>query len=416
MSSRRGMIALMGSGELTSTMVEVHKELLAAQEEGARAVFLDTPAGFQLNADDLSRRALTYFDQRVQHRMDVVSYKSKALAEPLAAEQAFDGLRRADYILIGPGSPTYAVRQWIDTPIPGIFTEVVQRGGCLVAASAAALTMGRHTLPVYEIYKVGEEVHWAPGLDILKRFGFDLVVIPHWNNAEGGTHDTRYCYMGAPRFRQLETLLPETCGIVGLEEHTACVLDFEKEEAAVRGIGRIVVRHGGREVAFAAGDRFPLNVLCGGATGLGTQRTEDSPGKALMGGAVEKGGFWARVQASEERFRGGVERIEPRDIVAAMLDLDGVLWDANADLESPEFLAQGRERFREMIVRTGTLLEGLPRSRMECLDPLMQVVLDVRDRYRRAGRWHEADVVRDMFAEARIVIEDTSAGSRWRLK
>ena len=35
----------MGSGELTSTMVEVHKELLAGLADSPKAVFLDTPAG-----------------------------------------------------------------------------------------------------------------------------------------------------------------------------------------------------------------------------------------------------------------------------------------------------------------------------------------------------------------------------------
>ena len=416
MSSQRGMIALMGSGELTSTMVEVHKELLAEVQEGARAVFLDTPAGFQLNADDLSKRAVTFFDQRVRHPMAVVSFKSKAAVDPLAAEQAYERLRRADYILIGPGSPTYAVKQWRETPIPEIFSEVVEGGGCLVAASAAALTMGRYTLPVYEIYKVGEDLHWGPGLDILPRFGFDLVVIPHWNNAEGGTHDTRYCYMGAPRFQQLESVLPETCGVLGLEEHTACLLNLAKEEAIVRGIGRIVVRHGGRETAFAAGERFPLEVLGGSPVRSSPSLSKVSSVDEMPLARSEKDGFWPRVQASEERFRRGIDSIDPRDIVGAMLDLDRDLWDAHADLESPEFLAQGRERFREMIVRTGALLGGLPRSRMECLAPVIQVALEVRERYRRAGRWHEADAVRDMLAEARIVIEDTSAGSRWRMK
>jgi hypothetical protein len=41
----KGIIALMGSGELTATMVEVHKGLLAGLAVAPRAVFLDTPAG-----------------------------------------------------------------------------------------------------------------------------------------------------------------------------------------------------------------------------------------------------------------------------------------------------------------------------------------------------------------------------------
>jgi len=35
-------------------------------------------------------------------------------------------------------------------------------------ASAAALTIGRVTIPVYEIYKAGEAPRWLPGLDLLQ--------------------------------------------------------------------------------------------------------------------------------------------------------------------------------------------------------------------------------------------------------
>jgi ornithine carbamoyltransferase len=51
MASRKGTIVLMGSGELTATMVEVHKEQIDRFGGSAKAVFLDTPAGFQLNAE-----------------------------------------------------------------------------------------------------------------------------------------------------------------------------------------------------------------------------------------------------------------------------------------------------------------------------------------------------------------------------
>ena len=54
MKTTKGMIALMRSGELTATMVEVHKEILDGLGEDPRAVFLGTPAGFQINCDELS--------------------------------------------------------------------------------------------------------------------------------------------------------------------------------------------------------------------------------------------------------------------------------------------------------------------------------------------------------------------------
>ena len=135
----------MGSGELTTTMVEVHKELLRKLGSAPRAAFLDTPAGFQLNVDQISQKAVEYFRSRVERPMSVASFKSKETSTPYEAEQAFHTLRNSDFILIGPGSPTYAVRQWLQTPIPEILTKRVENGGCLVAASAAALTVGRFT-------------------------------------------------------------------------------------------------------------------------------------------------------------------------------------------------------------------------------------------------------------------------------
>lgn len=63
-------------------------------------------------------------------------------------------------------------------------------------ASAAALTLGRFTLPVYEIYKVGEDPRWLDGLNILGEIGVNVALIPHYNNAEGGHHDTRFLLYG----------------------------------------------------------------------------------------------------------------------------------------------------------------------------------------------------------------------------
>ena len=57
----RGTLALMGSGELTATMVQVHKDLLSSLDPSPQAVFLDTPAGFELNVDQISERVVEYF-------------------------------------------------------------------------------------------------------------------------------------------------------------------------------------------------------------------------------------------------------------------------------------------------------------------------------------------------------------------
>ena len=47
-------VVLMGSGETAPAMVKTHRAVLESCPAGA-AVMLDTPYGFQVNADDLDR-------------------------------------------------------------------------------------------------------------------------------------------------------------------------------------------------------------------------------------------------------------------------------------------------------------------------------------------------------------------------
>jgi peptidase E len=415
MAPEKGMIVLMGSGELTATMVEVHKELLARFGPAAKAVFLDTPAGFQLNVDQISQKAQEYFQAHVQQPLAIASYKSNDTISPFETEQAFQTLREADFVLIGPGSPTYAVRQWQPSAIPQILAGRIKDGGCLVAASAAALTVGRFTLPVYEIYKVGQELHWVDGMDILKEFGFNLVVVPHWNNAEGGTHDTRCCFMGEPRFGQLVSLLPEDVAILGLDEHTACILDFENNEAVIKGIGQVTLQHAGHQIVFKTGDRFSLDVLRGKDRGGNWQPTSPVPEVSETDSALEADTFWDQIHRLETVFYEGLETHAARKTTNALLELDRMIWKAQQDLENEEFIIQARDTLRELIAVLGTRLAAAPRSETDCLAPLVQQLLDLREAFRRQKQFEEADAIRDSLQRANIIIEDTETGSRWRL-
>jgi len=411
-----GMLVLMGSGELTATMVEVHKELLRRLGATPRAVFLDTPAGFQLNVDQISQRAVAYFRERVGHPLGTASLKAAAEVGTYGGEAALSELRRADYVLVGPGSPTYAVRQWAQTPVPEILARRVEEGGCLVAASAAALTMGRFTLPVYEVYKVGEDPHWVEGVDVTGRLGLDLVVVPHWNNAEGGTHDTRFCYMGEVRFRALEAQLPGNVTVLGLDEHTACLLDLGNQQAKVRGIGRVTVRRGGVERTFGKGERFSLAVLRGEVGATVAPREETAPSEAEKDASTQTDGdFWGAVHGVERAFQGALEARDSPGAVNAILDLDRLLWQAQGEHEDAAAVVEAREVLREMIVLLGAEVGSGGGGPGEVLARLVDAFLGLRERWRAEGRWADADAVRDGLQAAGVLVEDTRDGSRWRL-
>jgi peptidase E len=418
MSNDQGTIVLMGSGELTTSMVEVHKTVLRRLGKTVSAVFVDTPAGFQLNADQIFQKAADYFERRVQQRLQLASFKAAKPDNEVAAEQTFGRLRKADYILIGPGSPTYALQQWQQSPIPNMMLDCLKRGGCLVAASAAALTVGISTLPVYEIYKVGQPLHWSDGLDLLGHFGFRLVVVPHWNNAEGGNHDTRFCFMGATRFEQLAAMLPNDAQILGLDEHTALIIDPAQPYAAVEGVGRVTVRSRGKEHVFNKGQRLPLSLLRGES--LLDRGSADAP--SVVPQPVEEDGgedgdkdVWDAIHALADSIRDALEADRDAKVTGAVLELERLIWKSQKQLEEQNEMGAAREVMREMIALLASRLGSRPVSVRACVTPLVESLIDLRTRLREKKEWAAADAVRECLLKAKIDVTDTAQGATWRI-
>ena len=99
---------------------------------------------------------------------------------------------------MGPGSPSYAVRHLTGTYAWDMIQARHRLGACLTFASSAAIAIGETAVPIYEIYKVGEDPHWIPGLDLLGPFGLRVACVTHWNNTEGGANlDTSRCATSA---------------------------------------------------------------------------------------------------------------------------------------------------------------------------------------------------------------------------
>ncbi len=241
-----GTLTLIGSGEFQPGLVATHRSILARLTQ-PRAVFLDTPAGFQTNADELSASAQTFFQAELGLPLALASLRHSHIA-PEQIQLAKDQLTAANYLVAGPGSPTYALRHWRATGLGEIFRERLAAGAHLVFASSAVIALGRHALPVYEIFKVGDDPYWAPGLDLLN---LDLALVPHWNY-----HEPR-CFIGLDRFNALAAHLPETV-IVGIDENTAVTLDFDSGVATVTGAGSVTLRYRGEERLHPAGHAFPL--------------------------------------------------------------------------------------------------------------------------------------------------------------
>ncbi|HEX7167130.1 MAG TPA: hypothetical protein VF230_09130 [Acidimicrobiales bacterium] len=425
----------MGSGETSPTMVKTHRGLLQRVRSGASgdAVLLDTPFGFQSNADDLASRACQYFDESVGVTLEVASFRSASEVGSAGYELALAALRRASYVFAGPGSPTYALRTWRASSVPALLAEKVSPGGgapgCVTFASAAALTVGIATVPVYEIYKVGADPYWEEGLDLLGAgTGLRAAVIPHFNNAEGGTHDTRFCYLGEDRLSAMERTLPDGSFVLGVDEHTGLVLDLDEGRASVVGVGTVTVRRpGGRAEVVESGAEVSIDDLTRMATGEGPgsgsrasarqePRVPRSERASLDSGAGDgESPLLRSVRDAEAAFDAALVVRDADGAVQVVLDLEAELhaW-ANETFSSDE-MDRARAALRSMIVRLGAAATSGVRDPREVVAPFVDALLGQRASARADRRFADADAVRDLLAALGIEVRDTATGSEWEI-
>ncbi len=264
-SSSFGPIALLGSGETSLSGGRIFESLAQSLPPPLRIIILETPAGFELNSLQVAARVADFLETRLQNYDPVVTVlPARKRGTPFSPDNAelLVPLLSANMIFMGPGSPTYAVRQLRGSLAWDILRARQRMGAALVFASAATIAVGARALPVYEIYKVGEEVSAPPGLDLFADFGLPLSFIPHWNNAEGGADvDTSRCFIGMERFDEWCALLPPGHTTVGLDEHTGLVFDFSLGQCRVSGVSSVTLLRECNPKIYPAGATFSFAEL-----------------------------------------------------------------------------------------------------------------------------------------------------------
>ena len=395
-------------------MTSIHQELIArVRDPQLDAILLDTPFGFQQNADEIAARTISYFRDHVGCEITLASYRHGGRATALELEQFLSRLGDANYVFAGPGSPTYALCHWRDSAMRERLTAKVRRGGCIAFASAAAISLGAYALPVYEIYKVGADPSWIEGLDLLGEIGVRCAVIPHYDNREGGTHDTRFCYMGEIRLRLLEAMLPEDVLILGVDEYTACIIDVDAQTVTVRGRGGVTVRRRGIERRWER-TSFALSELPHPAHA-------SAPVAASASRSSEPNGMDSSPMIEQARgwFVQGREALDRRDIdgvVAAVLETESLLNEWAADIPCSDERDRARAEMRNLVVRLGHLVRGGGRDELrEHVAPLVDVLLSLRGEARRERRFKDADRLRAILAQCGVEVQDTQAGTAWSM-
>ncbi|GAB4445518.1 MAG: hypothetical protein OHK0015_47880 [Chloroflexi bacterium OHK40] len=265
MTAAPAPVALLGSGETTPSAGMIYDMLSHGAAPPLRVAVLETPAGFQPNSARVAGKVADYLRVRLQNlrpQIELLPARARGTEASPDNPATTVSLRHANLIFLGPGSPTYTVRQLQGSLAWERLVARQRRGAPVITASAATIAVGAMALPVYEIYKVGADLHWQPGLDLFRPYGLDLVFVPHWDNAEGGAElDTSRCFMGRERFARLLALLPHGQTVVGIDEHTGLVIDLPEGMARVLGRGGVTVLAKGEERRYERKATFPLTDL-----------------------------------------------------------------------------------------------------------------------------------------------------------
>ena len=440
------VLAIMGSGETSPTMVTVHKALIAGMGgQPAGALLLQTPYAFQENCADISTRARQYFDRSVGLTVSVF---------PDDADDAagLAPLRTAGWVFSGPGSPTYALARWDTSGVSQALRDRIAAGhGLTVMASAAAATIGCATLPVYEIYKAGADPHWLGGVGLLGLLDLPVALIPHYNNTEGGTHDTRYCYLGERRLARMERDLPAGAAVLGVDEHTAAVIDLAASTLAVTGRGTVTVRRAGQSTVLPTGTQLSLadlRRLIRGEASAAPAAPAAGPASsgASPDGASPAAGYTQDAAPlplpeltalARERFDAADRAGDVPAMVTAILDLEAAICDWATDTEEDQGTAQSRAVLRGLITQLGqraaeAAARAAPPARLAglvtpardgnggpCAPPglgrVVEPLLTLRAQLRDQGAWPAADTIRDALLAAGFRLQDTPDGTRWTI-
>ena len=375
-----GSITLVGAGELMAAMSSIHRAAIKRLGAPPRAVFLDTTAGFETNVDAIGAKAVEYYSHHLQTDLTIASYRNRDRASTAEVASAVRAIRDANLIFAGPGSPTYAIRQWRDSPVWQAVIDGFEAGADLLFDSAASISLGRYALPVYEVYKAGEDPYWADGLDVMAKLGLQLAIVPHFDDNSGGdNYDSRFCYMGARRFDELQEKLPPEVTILGIDAYTCVCFDPSTRTAGVTGQGGLtligeagVQRHeAGSELpfeAFRSAAREVVPTFDAGNVVSGYEHTDETSGGDTM--------------SELTRYIDG---------------LDALTGNQKVDL----------------VARLKAWQDQPSGASEETENHLLDLVIELREALRSAKRYDMADKARNLLDELGFEVGDTPQGARW---
>jgi hypothetical protein len=234
----------------------------------------------------------------------------------------------------------------------------------------------------------------------------------------------------------MERDLPGDAAVLGVDEHTAVLIDLRTGGIEIRGRGAVTVRRAGDSVVVPSGARLSVAELRDLVQGVQRARgPEPEEAKAEAGptwdgawrlagaGDAEGGSATAagdvlplpEVMAAAERgFEVAAGERDADAMVAVILELETAIKQWEGDTDEDQGTEQARVLLRSLIGRLGRVAQdGLadPRDRLR---PAVEPLITLRNTLRGEGNFAAADAIREAMVAAGLDVRDTPDGTRWR--
>jgi cysteinyl-tRNA synthetase len=209
-------------------------------------------------------------------------------------------------------------------------------------------------------------------------------------------------------------MLPEEIPILGIDEHTACILDFEEEKILIQGIGGVTFRRRDSQKIFNDGQSLTLSEFIAFMTPSPKEEPGDTPEIQVEEEATVP--FLEQVESYKESFDRALKEHEGKALVDSLATLDQIIWKSCKHLEEDDLISRARETFREMIIHLCLRFNECPKDAFSILAPLVDILLDIRHKLRQAKQWALADDIRRQLLQSGVIVEDTPQGPQWHLR
>jgi hypothetical protein len=214
--------------------------------------------------------------------------------------------------------------------------------------------------------------------------------------------------------------LPAGAAVLGVDEHTAAIIDLDAGSVEVAGRGGLTVRRAGHSTVLPSGVAVSLaglrslvrhgpGVITGMPDAGGPADAGLHPDPVASGAAT----LTEITAMAARRFDAASAARDVPAMVTAILDLEAAISDWAADTEEDQGTGQSRAVLRGLIGRLGEIAAAQdPGQRLSAAaGPLLRLRSDLRTQ----GLYPAADAIRDALTTAGLLVQDTADGTRWTL-